>query len=205
MNLLDSLRFRVAGLFHRSQMNAEMDEELRGHIQYRADDLERSGLSRGEAERRARIEFGGREKYREAISRELGGNLLATAMHDVRFALRVMGKSPGFAVTAVLTLAFAIGANSVVFGVLNALILRPLDVPHADTLFMLQHGDEASSSQSYPDYLDLRERNHSIEDLVAWNANDASLDSGGVTTATFGIFQWLPAHFRAFLARGASR
>jgi len=179
MNLLESLRFRISALFQTAQMDAEMDDELRSHIEHRADDLERSGLRRAEAERRARIEFGGHEKYKEAIHTELGGNWIATVLGDVRFALRVLRKSPGFAATAILTLALAIGANSVVFGVLNALILRPLDVPNANTLFMLQHGDEASSSQSYPDYLDLRDRNHSIEDLVAWNANDASLDSGG--------------------------
>ncbi|KAA6459833.1 ABC transporter permease [Acidobacteria bacterium AB60] len=179
MNLLESLCSRIAALLQRSQMNADLEDELRSHLEHRADDLERSGLDRATAERRARVEFGGREKYKEAIHRELGGSSFTTLMRDLRFAVRVLRKSPGFAVTAVLTLALAIGANSVVFGVLNALILRPLDVPNADTLYMLQHGDEASSYQSYPDYLDLRNRNHSIEDLVAWGADVASLDSGG--------------------------
>ena len=182
MNLLESLRFRIAALFQRSEMNAEMEEELRSHVEHRADDLERSGLDRATAERRARIEFGGREKYKEAIHSEFGGNGMAVLWGDLRFALRVLRKSPGFAVTATLTLALAIGANSVVFGVLNALILRPLDVPKADTLFMLQHGYGVGSQQSYPDYLDLRDRNHSIEDLVAWSADDASLDTGGDPT-----------------------
>ena len=63
MRILDSMRIRAATLFQRSEMNAEMEEELRSHIQHRADDLERSGLHRAEAERRARVEFGGREKY----------------------------------------------------------------------------------------------------------------------------------------------
>ncbi|HEX4581043.1 MAG TPA: permease prefix domain 1-containing protein [Acidobacteriaceae bacterium] len=65
MKLLDSIRFRIAALFQRSQMNAEMEDELRSHIQHRADDLERSGLARTEAERRARVEFGGYERYRQ--------------------------------------------------------------------------------------------------------------------------------------------
>jgi len=179
MNLLYSLRFRISTFFHRPQMNAEMEEELRSHMQHRADDLVRSGLGRAEAERRARIEFGGREKYREAIHAELGGNLIGSVVQDARFALRVLRKSPGFTIAAVLTLALAIGANSVVFGVLNALILRPLNVPHAETLYELQHGNEASSYQSYPDYLDLRDRNHSIEDLASFTVSDASLDTGG--------------------------
>jgi predicted permease len=179
MKLLESLRYRIAALFQRSQMNVEMEEELSSHIEHRADDLVRCGLSRAEADRRARVEFGGREKYKQAIRAEFGGNIMGSIVQDVRFGLRVLLKSPGFATIAVLTLALVIAANAVVFAVLNALILRPLDVPNPETLFMLQHGDEASSYQSYPDYLDLRNRNHSIEDLVAWGVDDASLDSGG--------------------------
>ncbi len=72
MKLLDSLRFRIATLIQRSQINAEMEEELRSHIQLRADDLERSGLGRAEAERRARIEFGGYVKCKEESHEALG-------------------------------------------------------------------------------------------------------------------------------------
>ena len=84
MKLLDLLRFRIATFFQRSQMNAEMEEELRSHIQHRADDLKRSGLSRAESERRARIEFGGREKFKEECREALGGNLIGTSLQDVR-------------------------------------------------------------------------------------------------------------------------
>ena len=84
MRILDSMRIRVATLFQRSEMNAEMEEELRSHIQHRADDLERSGLNRGEAERRARIEFGGREKYKEEIYKAAGGNFIGSVLEDVR-------------------------------------------------------------------------------------------------------------------------
>lgn len=179
MNLLANARSLASRFFHHSEVAEEMEEELHSHILHRADDLERSGLSRAEAERRARIEFGGREKYKEEIHQQLGGNFIGSVHQDLRFALRLLRKSPGFTIAAILTLALAIGANSVVFGVLNALILRPLNVPHAETLYELQHGNEASSYQSYPDYLDLRDRNHSIEDLAGFTVSAASLDTGG--------------------------
>src|SRR5271170_8240418 len=90
---------------------------------------------------------------------------------DLRLALRQLRKAPGFALTAVLTLALAIGANAVVFSVLNALVLHPLHVPHSDNLFMLERNylSETTPSQSYPDYLDLRDRNHSFDSLVTYN------------------------------------
>ena len=107
-----------------------------------------------------------------------GVSTLATLLHDLRFALRKLRKSPGFAIAAVVTLALGIGANAVVFSVMNALILRPLSVPHAESLYGIQHGNEASSSQSYPDYLDLRDRNRSFNGLAAYDNASAGLDSG---------------------------
>jgi predicted permease len=100
---------------------------------------------------------------------------------DIRLALRQLRKAPGFALTAVLTLALAIGANAIVFSVLNALILRPLNVPHPETLFMLEraYGSDTSPSESYPDYRDLRDRNRSFDSLVLYNImGGVGLDTG---------------------------
>src|ERR1022692_1886790 len=87
--------------------------------------------------------------------------------NDLRLAFRKVRKSPGFAVTAMLTLALGIGANAVVFSVLNAVVLRPVDVPNAQNLYMVQRFQYPS--QSYPDYLDLRDRNRSFESLFSYN------------------------------------
>jgi predicted permease len=100
---------------------------------------------------------------------------------DLRLALRQLRKAPGFALTAVLTLALAIGANAVVFSVLNALVLRPLNVPHPENLFMLEraYGSDTTPSQSYPDYLDLRDRNRSFDSLVTYDImGGVGLDTG---------------------------
>jgi predicted permease len=99
---------------------------------------------------------------------------------DLRLALRQLRKSPGFAVTAVLTLALGIGANAVVFSVMNALVLRPLNVPRAGSLFMLERGSDKSPSQSYLDYIDLRDRNRSFETLAGYTIPGAvGIDTGG--------------------------
>ncbi len=103
---------------------------------------------------------------------------MQTLWQDLRFGVRMVMTKPGFTAVAVLTLAMAIGANAVVFSVLNALILHPLHVPQAETFYGIQHGNEASSYQSYPDYLDLRDRNKSFDGLAAYDAAQAGLDSG---------------------------
>ena len=97
---------------------------------------------------------------------------------DLRFAIRMLKKNPGFTIVAVLTLAVAIGANAVVFSAMNGLILRALNVPQAQTLYTLEHGTDKDSSESYPDYLDLHDRNRSFEGLIAYNIDQAGLDTG---------------------------
>ena len=179
MRLLDWVRFRMATLFLQNNVNEDIEAELRSHLQHRADDLQRAGLSGAEAERRARIELGGREKYREQISEAMGGDWIRTTLSDTRFALRILRKTPGFTIAAIVTLALAIGANAVVFSVMNAFILRPLNVPDPQSLYALQHGDQTSGYMSYPNYIDLRDRNRSFDGLVAFNAAEMPRDGRG--------------------------
>jgi hypothetical protein len=86
--------------------------------------------------------------------------------NHMKFVVRQLAKSPGFTITAIVTLALGIGANAVVFSVLNALVLRPVNVPRAENLYMVQRFQYPS--QSYPDYLDLRDRNRTFESLMTF-------------------------------------
>ncbi len=170
--------------FHRSHVADDMEDELRSHIQHRADDMERSGLK---GERRARIDFGGHARFKEECRESLGGTFLETLLQDLRFSLRTLRKSPGFTITAVLTLALAIGANAVVFSVMNALILRPLNVPQPQSLYGIERASDKDPTQSYPDYLDLRDRNRSFDDLAAYDVAQAALGTGGSISRVWGV------------------
>jgi hypothetical protein len=103
---------------------------------------------------------------------------MQTLWQDLRFAARMLKKNPGFTIVAVLTLAVAIGANAVVFSVMNGLLLRALNVPQPESLYTVEHGSDKDPGESYPDYLDLRDRNRTFDGLLAYNIDQASLDTG---------------------------
>src|SRR5581483_5072783 len=171
--------------FHRSHVEQETEEELRSHIDHRADELERSGIDRAVAERRARIEFGGDVRFKEDSMKALGGNFIETLFQDTRFSLRVLRKSPGFTLASILTLALSIGANAIVFSVMNAFLLRPLNVPDANSLYAVWRTKANLATESYPDYQDLRQRNRSFEDLAAFTVAPVGLDTGSSPTRAF--------------------
>lgn len=104
-----------------------------------------------------------------------------TWFQDLRYALRQLRKSPGFTVAALVTLGLAICANAVVFSILNAFILRPLNVPHSETLYGLWRVGPNDMAESYPDYVELRDRNHSFDSLLAYNITAVGLDTGNTT------------------------
>ena len=185
MNALSYLRSLAARFFRRSETDDDIEDELRSHIEHRAADLARSGLSHREAERRARIEFGGHARFKEESREALGGNLIETAAQDVRFSVRVLRKSPLFTLVAIATLALAIGANAVVFGVLNGVVLRPLNVPDARSLWGIERGRDKAVNHSYPDYLDFRDRNRTFEGLAAYNVTLVGLDTGSYATGSW--------------------
>src|SRR5512133_538947 len=175
MKLPMFLQTLVSMMSRRSAENLEMEEELRAHIAHRADDLERSGASRKDAERRARMEFGSYERFVEECYESRGGHFFESLRQDIRFGLRMLLRSPSFTVAAVLTLALGIGTNAVVFSMLNGFLLRPLNVPQAESLFTIEHGRESSPMHSYPDYLDVRDRNVTLDGVAAYSISRAGV------------------------------
>ncbi len=176
MRVVASLRSVVSALFHRSRIDKEMEEELRAHIQDRANDLERSGVPRAEAGRRARLEFGGYQKFKEECREAQGTHFLETLIQDLRFGLRMLRKSPGFTAVAILTLALGIGANTAIFTMTNGLMLHTLPVRDPGQLVELLHHypgepEPGFNGFSWDAYQTIRDGNHVFSDLIVAGMN----------------------------------
>jgi macrolide transport system ATP-binding/permease protein len=176
----------IPSIFRRRERYDDLSEEIHLHIEERAEQLMSQGMSAEEATREARRAFGNRTVFEERSREVWQWPTLESIWADVRIALRQMRRSPGFTIAAMLTLALAIGANAVVFGVLNAVLLRPLDVPNAKSLYAFETAETQIGHQSYPDYLDFRARNRSFEDLAAFSISQAVLDSGANPSRIWG-------------------
>ena len=185
---MKTLRRFFTRLFNSAAKRAQEErlrEEIAEHIALQTAENVRAGLSPIEARRQAMLKFGGVEAMKEDYRAERGLLLIENLVRDLRFAFRMLRKSPGFTAVAVATLALGIGANAVVFGILNALILRPLHVPHAESLYGIERGNDKAVNHSYPDYLDLHDRNRSFEDLAAYNVTSVGLDTGNNPSAAW--------------------
>ena len=167
MKLLPFLRSVTSAVWHRARIESETEEELRAHVVNRAEDLARSGMTREQAGRRARIEFGGHEKFKEECREERGGFRLETVWTDMRFGARMLRKAPGFTTVAMLTLALGIGANTAIFSVVNAVLIQPLPYPQAKrlTLIWSTWGKEARGPASGPEMMELRRRSRAFEEI----------------------------------------
>src|SRR5437870_4074303 len=154
-------RSLAARFFRRSQTDNDLEEELRSHIQLRADDLERFGLGHAEAERRARIEFGGEARFKEECREAIAGNFIDILFQDLRFGLRMFRKSPGFAAVVILTVALGIGATTAIFSVVDATLLRPLPYSQPEQLASIQADLPGLGARdvgiSQPEWKDLEE------------------------------------------------
>ena len=178
MKVFASLRSVVSVLFRRSLLENEMEEELRAHIEDRANDLERSGVPHPEAQRRARLEFGGYQKYKEEIREGRGTHFLEILIQDLRFGLRMLRKTPAFTAIAIITLALGIGANGAIFAVIENVLLKPLPFPDSAQLVDLGydargigfHGRSAAFL-----YFTFGEQSRSFQSVGLWRENSNNL------------------------------
>jgi len=213
MRLRNRFRSWLNAMVHRSRAENEMDTELRFHLETYAEELMRSGLSREEAQRRARLEFGGIETAKEGCREASRANLLENLIQDLRYGIRMMLRTPGFTATAVIVLALGIGANTAIFSVVNAVLLRPLPFDQPDRLMQVWHTPPQASFPGVPiftvspaNFLDWRTQNHSFEDMSAYGFGRYTLTGSGrpeaisVVAATVGLFSIL--HAQPLLGRG---
>ncbi|MFC5864356.1 ADOP family duplicated permease [Acidicapsa dinghuensis] len=146
---LRTISNRIAAFFHRNRLDRDLDAELRSHIAHAIDENMAHGMSRSEARIAALRSFGGVTQTRETYRIRRGLPLFDQIARDFRYGWRQLVRAPGFALTAILTLALGLGANTAVFSLINALLLRPLPVPHAAELAIIQVEESNSDGPSY--------------------------------------------------------
>jgi predicted permease len=165
-----ALRSFCRSWLFRSRMERDMDREMRFHIEVRADDLQRSGLPRAEAERQARTEFGDVVRWKEAGREARGLRLVDDLGADLRYAVRTFRRTPGFAIAAIMSLALGIGASTAIFGLLDLLLLKPLPVREPQQLVHLttagERGPAASGSSNTPWFQQVASRTDLFSDVM---------------------------------------
>lgn len=181
---------RLAGLFNKQLKDHELDEELESHVQMHIEDNVRSGMTPEEARREAVIKLGGLESTKEAYRDQRGLPLLETLCQDIRYAARMLRKNPGFAAVAVLTLALGIGANTAIFSIVHALLLRPLPYPDGDRIVRISAAQRQKNADhlplSAPDFVDLEKENRVFEATAAYRGWPFIITGSGEPVKVFG-------------------
>jgi predicted permease len=186
--MISELKSWMRAMTGRGRLEAEMEAELAEHVAHRTEDLVRAGMTREEAARRARVEMGPMLMHKEEMRSSLGLKWVDELVGDLRYAMRLLRKSPGFTLIAAGSLALAIGANSTIFAVGRQLLFGRVTVPHPEELRILQWvgdrqvvsfsgwgewnptpgGGTISTIFSYPMYQQLKAANSELRDLVAF-------------------------------------
>ncbi len=215
---LSRVRFFFSG-----KGRAEVDEEIRFHLERQIEANVAAGMSLAEARREAAVSFGGRERAREQCREQRPSWTLESLWRDLRYGLRGLLRNPGFTAVAVLTLALAIGANSTIFSLLSQALLRALPVQDPEQLVVLSFAGSASGHTqsyggnapghhhefSYPMYRDLRDKNTALSGLIAaapvsigvvWNNHAEAVSAEIVSGNYFETLGVRPAVGRLFLA-----
>ncbi len=216
MRAVRKLGLRLRSLFGRARMEAELDEELRYHLDRQMDALKARGLSHEDARLAALREFGGIEQRKEECRDARGLQLIESCLQDARYAVRTLLRTPGFTAVALLSLSLGIGANTTIFTFVNAVLLKPLPFPDAGRVVVVREQPQASDDTVavHPqNFLEWRSRVRAFEAIaivqrppvnVVGRDGTEQVSGANVTTDLFRVFGLPPIVGRAFTAADAT-
>jgi len=206
---------RLSGLFRRQKLDRELADELDSHLQLHISDNLRAGMTPEQARREALLRLGGLEPVKEIYRDRRGLPGLESLLQDFRYGLRAIRKNPGFSAAAIVVLALGIGANTAIFSVVHAVLLRPLPYSDSDRLMQLWHTPPQKSfpgmkefSLSAANFLDWQSRNRSFSDMAIYTGarfnmtgqgEPQPVDAARVTANFFSVLGVRPILGRAFL------
>src|SRR5229473_2257576 len=177
-----TLMQRAGALFRRRRLEDDLDEELRSHLEMAVELNLRKGMSAEDARREALRSFGGVEQTKENYRDQRGLPMIETTLQDLRFGLRMLRRSPGFSVLAILCLTLGIGANAAVFSWVEGILFRPYPaVTHQDRLVALTgtaRGESGETELSWPDFLDLQRSCTLCEEFFVSKITGSTLSIG---------------------------
>jgi predicted permease len=212
--MFSDLLFRLRVLFRRSTVEAELDDQLRAHLKHEVAKYVAAGVPSDEAERRARLALGGLEQIKEQCRDARGTRWLEDLVQDFRYAVRTLRQRPGFSAVALLTLALGVGATTVMFTLINGVLLKPLPYPQPDKLVGV-HGHSVTwnaeiygeQNVAYLDFLDCQREIRSLDMAGAlYNGGTVSepgdpeyVDLREISSDLFSVLRVNLAQGRAFL------
>jgi predicted permease len=182
--MLADLKARLTSLFRRAKVEDDLDTELRFHFDEQVAKLERDGMSRAEALRQARLAVGTSDSVKEEHRDARGTRPLENFAQDLAYGARILRKSPGYAIIAILTLALGIGANAGIFSFIEAWVIKPLQYPQPDSLMVIEtlntkKGSTSTQVSSSGDFFDYQKQNTSFEQMTGWTSWGYNLTGDG--------------------------